>query len=128
VFGPFIAQWNKFSSRSKQSEFGNDASIIEVSAARTQPTHYGSRLPGGLSKGFKSPNGHIHQLAQKVQGNMTFHAALSRAFRQPARGSGSLSGSMLVPADEHRSKLWLYTVTIMQRNKPLAVVDKTLAG
>jgi len=81
-----------------------------------------------LSKGFKSPNGHIHQLAQKVQGNMTFHAALSRAFRQPARGSGSLSGSMLVPADEHRSKLWLYTVTIMQRNKPLAVVDKTLVS
>jgi hypothetical protein len=35
---------------------------------------------------------------------------------------------MLVPADELRSELWLYTVTIMQRNKPLAVVDKTLAG
>jgi 3',5'-cyclic-AMP phosphodiesterase len=77
---------------------------------------------------LKSPNGHIHQLAQKVQGNMTFHVALSRAFRRPARGSGSLSGPMLVPADELRSKLWLYTVTIMQRNKPLAVADKTLAG
>ena len=30
-------------------------------------------------------NGHIHQLAQKVEGNMTFHTALSTAF--PAAGS-----------------------------------------
>jgi hypothetical protein len=55
---------------------------------------------------------------------MTFHAPLSRAFRQATRGSGFLPGPMLVPADELRSKLWLYTVTIMQRNKPLAVADK----
>src|SRR6185437_1091602 len=31
-------------------------------------------------------NGHIHQLAQKVEGNMSFHTALSTAFPQPAPG------------------------------------------
>jgi hypothetical protein len=42
---------------------------------------------------------------------MTFHAALSRVFRQPARGSGSLHGPMVVPADELRSRFLLSTVT-----------------
>ena len=73
-------------------------------------------------------NGHIHQLAQKVEGNMTFHTALSTAFPQPAPGSAPSPGPMLVPADQLRSKLGLSTVTFMQGNKPLAFVDKTLAG
>jgi 3',5'-cyclic-AMP phosphodiesterase len=73
-------------------------------------------------------NGHIHQLAQKVEGNMTFHTALSTAFPQPAPGSAPSPGPMLVPADQLRSKLGLSTVTVVQGNKPLAIVDKTLAG
>jgi hypothetical protein len=35
---------------------------------------------------------------------------------------------MLVPADQLRSKLGLVTVTVVQGNKPLAIVDNTLAG
>jgi hypothetical protein len=35
---------------------------------------------------------------------------------------------MLVPADQLRSKLGLATVTVVQGNKPLAIVDKTLAS
>jgi hypothetical protein len=35
---------------------------------------------------------------------------------------------MLVPADQLRTKLGLSTVTVVQGNKPLAIVDKTLAG
>ena len=73
-------------------------------------------------------NGHIHQLAQKVEGKMTFHTALSTAFPQPAPGSAPSPGPMLVPADQLRSKLGLSTVTVMQGNKPLAIIDKTLAG
>jgi 3',5'-cyclic AMP phosphodiesterase CpdA len=73
-------------------------------------------------------NGHIHQLAQKVEGNMTFHTALSTAFPQPAPGSAPSPGPMLVPADQLRGKLGLATVTVIQGNKPLAIVDKTLAG
>jgi len=73
-------------------------------------------------------NGHIHQLAQKVEGNMTFHTALSTAFPQPAPGSAPSPGPMVVPADQLRSKLGLSTVSVVQGNKPLAIVDKTLAG
>jgi 3',5'-cyclic AMP phosphodiesterase CpdA len=72
-------------------------------------------------------NGHIHQLAQKVEGNMTFHTALSTAFPQPAPGSAPSPGPMVVPADQLRNKLGLSTVTVMQGNKPLAIIDKTLA-
>ena len=73
-------------------------------------------------------NGHIHQLAQKVEGNMTFHTALSTAFPQPAPGSAPSPGPMVVPAEQLRSVLGLSTVTVVQGNKQLAIVDKTLAG
>jgi 3',5'-cyclic AMP phosphodiesterase CpdA len=72
-------------------------------------------------------NGHIHQLAQKVEGNMTFHTALSTAFPQPAPGSAPSPGPMVVPAEQLRSKLGLSTVSFVQGDKPLAFVDKTLA-
>jgi 3',5'-cyclic AMP phosphodiesterase CpdA len=72
-------------------------------------------------------NGHIHQLAQKVEGNMTFHTALSTAFPQPAPGSAPSPGPMVVPAEQLRSKLGLSTVSVVQGNKPLAFVDQTLA-
>jgi 3',5'-cyclic AMP phosphodiesterase CpdA len=72
-------------------------------------------------------NGHIHQLAQKVEGNMTFHTALSTAFPQPAPGSAPSPGPMVVPAEQLRSKLGLSTVSVVQGNKPLAIVDQTLA-
>ena len=73
-------------------------------------------------------NGHIHQLVQKVEGNMTFHTAMSTAFPQPAPGSAPSPGPMVVPADKLRTMLGLSTVSVMQGNKPLAIVDKTLAG
>jgi 3',5'-cyclic AMP phosphodiesterase CpdA len=73
-------------------------------------------------------NGHIHQLAQKVEGNLTFHTALSTAFPQPVPGSAPSPGPMVVPADKLRTVLGLSTVTVVQGNKPLAIVDKTLAG
>jgi len=73
-------------------------------------------------------NGHIHQLAQKVEGNMTFHTALSTAFPQPAPGTAPSPGPMLVPADKLRAFLGLSTVKVVQGNKPLAIIDRTLAG
>jgi 3',5'-cyclic AMP phosphodiesterase CpdA len=73
-------------------------------------------------------NGHIHQLAQKVEGNMTFHTALSTAFPQPTPGTAPSPGPMMVPADKLRTYLGLSSITMVQGNKPLAIVDKTLAG
>ena len=43
-------------------------------------------------------NGHIHQILQKVEGNVTFHTARSTAFPQPAPGTGARAG-----ADQERA-------------------------
>ena len=72
-------------------------------------------------------NGHIHQLAQKVEGNRTFHTALSTAFPQPAPGSAPSPGPMVVPAEKLRSMLGLSSVTVRQTGTPLAIVDSTLS-
>jgi hypothetical protein len=58
---------------------------------------------------------------------MTFHTALSTAFPQPAPGTAPAPGPMVVPAEQLRSKLGLSTVSVVQGNKPLAIVDQTLA-
>ena len=36
-------------------------------------------------------NGHIHQTMQKIEGNVTFHTAMSTAFPQPAAGNGAIA-------------------------------------
>ena len=43
-------------------------------------------------------NGHIHQVMQKVEGNIAFHTATSTAFPQPAPGTAPHAGPMVVPA------------------------------
>ena len=43
-------------------------------------------------------NGHIHQVVQKVEGNVAFHTAMSTAFPQPAPGAAPNPGPMVVPA------------------------------
>jgi len=72
-------------------------------------------------------NGHIHQVMQKVEGNVTFHTALSTAFPQPAPGTAPSPGPMKVPADQLRNMLGLTHVNFVQGNHSLAVVDSTLA-
>ncbi|MBV9393394.1 MAG: metallophosphoesterase [Methylobacteriaceae bacterium] len=84
----------------------------------------------GLLKRFGSVtvlNGHIHQIVQKVEGNMTFHTARSTAFPQPEPGTAPSPGPMLVPADKLRTMLGLSNVTIASGQRPLAIVDSTLA-
>jgi len=73
-------------------------------------------------------NGHIHQLIQKVEGNVTLHTAMSTAFPQPAPGTAPSPGPMLVPAERLRTVLGLSSVTVKQGEKPLAIVDSTLAS
>ena len=83
-----------------------------------------------LLKGFGSVtvlNGHIHQLMQKVEGNVTFHTALSTAFPQPAPGSAPSPGPMLVPADKLRSVLGLSSVVFSQGPAKLAITDHPLS-
>jgi len=73
-------------------------------------------------------NGHIHQIMQKVEGNMTFHTARSLAFPQPRPGEAPNPGPMKnVPADKLREMLGLTTVDYVIKKSPLAIVDSTLA-
>src|ERR1044071_1240864 len=73
-------------------------------------------------------NGHIHQIVQKVEGNMTFHTARSTAFPQPAPGTAASPGPMTVSAEQLRSMLGITSVDVSFGNKPLAVTDTTLAS
>ncbi len=73
-------------------------------------------------------NGHIHQVMQKVEGNVAFHTAMSTAFPQPAPGSSPSPGPMKVPAERLRSVLGITNVAYVQQGSSLAVVDSPLAG
>jgi 3',5'-cyclic-AMP phosphodiesterase len=72
-------------------------------------------------------NGHIHQIMQKVEGNVTFHTALSTAFPQPAPGTAPSPGPMKVPAEQLRSVLGISHVNYVEGKHSLALVDSTLA-
>ena len=71
-------------------------------------------------------NGHIHQVMQKVEGNVTFHTARSTAFPQPAPGQAKGPGPMKVEDDRLRSVLGITEVHAAAKNHSLAVVDSTL--
>jgi 3',5'-cyclic-AMP phosphodiesterase len=71
-------------------------------------------------------NGHIHQVMQKVEGNITFHTAMSTAFPQPAPGTAPSPGPMKVPEDKLRSVLGICDVNFVRGRHTLAVVDSTL--
>ncbi len=73
-------------------------------------------------------NGHIHQLMQKTEGNVTFHTARSTAFPQPAPGTAPSPGPMVVPAEKLRSVLGIRTVVYTQGQELLAVTDQPLAA
>ncbi len=72
-------------------------------------------------------NGHIHQIMQKVEGDVTFHTARSTAFPQPAPGAAPSPGPKLVPAGELRSVLGISSVRFSRGKQPLAIVDTSLA-
>jgi len=73
-------------------------------------------------------NGHIHQVMQKVEGNVAFHTARSTAFPQPAPGSAPSPGPMKVADDKLRSMLGVASVTFRRGDQRLAVIDTQLQG
>ena len=83
----------------------------------------------GYLKSFGSVtvlNGHIHQIMQKVEGNVTFHTATSTAFPQPKPGQAPSAGPMKVPAEQLRSLLGVTDVNYVRKRHSLAVTDSTL--
>ena len=72
-------------------------------------------------------NGHIHQIVQKVEGNMTFHTARSTAYPQPIAGVGSGPGPLKVPADQLAAMLGITSVSVVKHPSSLVLSDKALA-
>jgi 3',5'-cyclic AMP phosphodiesterase CpdA len=73
-------------------------------------------------------NGHIHQILQKVEGNITFHTARSTAFPQPAPGTAESPGPMKnIAAEKLRTYLGLTRVDYVEHTGMLATTDSTLA-
>jgi 3',5'-cyclic-AMP phosphodiesterase len=73
-------------------------------------------------------NGHIHQTMQKVEGNVTFHTAMSTAFPQPQPGTAPSPGPLKVPAEKLRSLLGITDVSFVRGNHSLAIIDSPLQG
>ena len=85
----------------------------------------------GLLKRFGSVtvlNGHIHQVMQKVEGNVTFHTARSTAFPQPAPGTAPSPGPMKVPDEKLRTLLGITDITFKPGQERLAIIDQPLKG
>jgi 3',5'-cyclic AMP phosphodiesterase CpdA len=71
-------------------------------------------------------NGHIHQVIQKVEGNIAFHTARGTAYPQPAPGAAPSPGPLKVPAEKLRSYLGITEVKAVKGDHPLALIDSTL--
>jgi 3',5'-cyclic AMP phosphodiesterase CpdA len=72
-------------------------------------------------------NGHIHQIVQKVEGNVTFHTARSTAYPQPMAGEGPGPGPLKVPADQLSKVLGITSVSVVKHPAALTLNDTTIA-
>src|ERR1700686_2364038 len=72
-------------------------------------------------------NGHIHQIVQKVEGNMTFHTARSTSYPQPVAGVGPGPAPLKVPADQLAAMLGVTSVSEVKHPRSLALSDRTIA-
>jgi 3',5'-cyclic AMP phosphodiesterase CpdA len=73
-------------------------------------------------------NGHIHQVMQKVEGNVTFHTARSTAYPQPAPGAAPAPGPIKdLPADRLQQTIGVTQVRYVEKGNSLAIIDSALA-
>ena len=72
-------------------------------------------------------NGHIHQIVQKTEGNITFHTARSTAYPQPVAGVGSGPGPLKVAPEQLAGMLGVSSVTVVKHPQSLTLTDTTLA-
>jgi 3',5'-cyclic AMP phosphodiesterase CpdA len=72
-------------------------------------------------------NGHIHQIVQKVEGNITFHTARSTAYPQPIAGEGAGPGPLKVAADLLPKMLGVTSVNVVNHPRSLKLNDTALA-
>ncbi len=72
-------------------------------------------------------NGHIHQIVQKVEGNVTFHTARATSYPQPPAGEGAGPGPLKVGADLLPKMLGVTRVSVVRHPRSLVLNDTTLA-
>jgi hypothetical protein len=73
-------------------------------------------------------NGHIHQIAQKVEGQIAFHTARSTAFPQPSPGTAPSPGPLKVPPAQLRTMLGITDALFVRGRDRIALIDSTLAA
>ena len=73
-------------------------------------------------------NGHIHQVLQKVEGNIALHTAMSLAYPLPTPGQQGIGepGPVTVPAGELGKLLGTRRVDVVRGNHRLALIDTPL--
>ncbi len=73
-------------------------------------------------------NGHIHQIMQKVEGNITFHTARGTAYPQPTPGSAPTPGPLTVPSEQLRDYLGVSSILVTKgTHSSLAIHDTKLS-
>jgi 3',5'-cyclic AMP phosphodiesterase CpdA len=101
-----------------------------------EPWGWGTADSGGalaLLRPFGSVtvlNGHIHQVLQKVDGNVTLYTARSLAYPLPAPGQEGIGepGPVTVSAGELGQRLGTRTLSVVSGQRELALVDTPLDG
>jgi 3',5'-cyclic AMP phosphodiesterase CpdA len=72
-------------------------------------------------------NGHIHQIVQRVEGNVTFHTTRSTAYPQPVAGTADGPGPLKVAAAELPAMLGVTSVAVVKHPRSLALSETTIA-
>ena len=73
-------------------------------------------------------NGHIHQIVQKVEGQIAFHTARSTAFPQPAPGTAPSPGPLKVPQAQLRNMLGITDAMFVRGRDRIALIDSPLSA
>ena len=70
-------------------------------------------------------NGHVHQVLQKIEGNIALHTAMSLAYPLPTPGQNGIGepGPVTVPAGTLGTLLGSREVTVVRGRHALAIVD-----
>lgn len=72
-------------------------------------------------------NGHIHQVIQKVEGNITFQTAMSTAFPQAAPDTpGASPGPQKVPTERLKSLLGVRQIAFVKDKATPMITDARL--
>jgi Icc protein len=75
-------------------------------------------------------NGHIHQVLQKVEGNVALHTAMSLAYPLPTPGQAGIGepGPVTVPAGELGKLLGTRQLSILPGKRQVALIDTPLGA